>query len=107
MLSTTRRRIVVYLVITVLPLSALALYLAVDERAEDEARARIEEKAIVHEVRTDLDRLFHLSRSLVAGIGDQESDARICGTLDAMALRRTRAAADRGINLFRGYAGGG
>ena len=84
MLSTTRRRIVVYLVITVLPLSALALYLAVDERAEDEARARIEEKAIVHEVRTDLDRLFHLSRSLVAGIGDQESDARICGTLDAM-----------------------
>ena len=84
MLSTTRRRIVVYLVITVLPLSALALYLAVDERAEDEARARIEEKAIVHEVRTDLDRLFHLSRSLVAGIGDQESDARICGTLEAM-----------------------
>jgi signal transduction histidine kinase len=84
MLSTTRRRIVVYLVITVLPLSALALYLAVDERAEDEARARIEEKAIVHEVRTDLDRLFHLSRSLVAGIGDQESDARICGILDAM-----------------------
>ena len=82
--SALRLRIIFFLAITVMPLSCLSFYLALDERHEEDARARAEEKAVVREVTTDLDRLFQLSRSLVTGISYQNNPTSLCASLDAM-----------------------
>ena len=79
--GTMRARILLCLVLAVVPLTALSLYLAVDERREEDARARLEEQSIVGVVRTDLDRLFQLSRNLVASMSREKTDAEMCGYL--------------------------
>lgn len=73
-----RARILLSLVLAVVPLTALALYLAVDERREEDARVRLEEQSTVRLVRADLDRLFQLSRSLVASMSREQTDAEMC-----------------------------
>ena len=78
-----RRRLFLYLILAVVPLTLLAFYLSVAERNEEDTHARAEEKAIVRVVRTDVDRVFQLGASMVSGLGARETDAKICGSFPA------------------------
>lgn len=78
-----RRRLLPYFIVTVVPLTALAIWLAFDEGRSEEAQARAVQKAVVRVVDADLDRLFQLSRSVVAGLSSGGSDAEVCGSLEA------------------------
>jgi signal transduction histidine kinase len=79
-----RRRLLVYLVLAVAPLAVLALYLALDEQRDAEERSRLEQKAIVKIVRTDLDRLFRLGRGVVSALSYKKTDEEICGSLASL-----------------------
>lgn len=85
--GTMRRRIFFYLFMGLIPMTVLALYLAVDERNEEEARARTEVEASVNVVRSDLDRLFEVSRGVLASLSAEASEADACRAL--IPLRRS------------------
>lgn len=85
--GTMQSRMLVYLILALVPMTLLALSLAVDERNEEEARARSEETAVVNTVKTDLDRLVQLTRGLVSSLSYQDSDSQICNSLSP--LRRS------------------
>jgi signal transduction histidine kinase len=78
-----RRRLFVYLILAVVPLTLLAFYISLNEGNEEDAQARAEEKALVRVVRTDIERVFQLSASLVSGLAAHESDRKTCESFPA------------------------
>jgi len=79
--GSMRRRMLFYLVLALVPMIVLSLYLAVDERNEEEARARAEETAIVNTVSSRLDRILQMNRSLVSALSFEQTDEKICPSL--------------------------
>jgi signal transduction histidine kinase len=74
-------RLFLYLVIAVVPLTGLAVYLALDDVREDQTRAQGKERAAARVVGTDLDNVLDVTRSVVSGLSLNNGDDEVCGSL--------------------------
>lgn len=82
-LGNVRYQIALILLLAIVPLAALAVYMAVDEGRNDAARAQADSKATVLQVAQDLNRVLQASSDLVVGLSRYTAlreSARACET---------------------------
>ena len=80
-LGNVRSQIALILLIAIVPLAALAVYMAVDDGRKDASRAQADSKATVRRVALDLNRVLQAGSDLVDGLGRPSAlgdTARMC-----------------------------